>query len=172
MCQGKDCHSQTLGEKAIEVQRGRVDTWKGYPVETGVSGAAGGTLHVSMRMHASPCESISKAGGHYQLNGPADGCSCHTRLSALEDHRRWTALLRGRPGESHRSGQGSQGLYEPLTGSYWNFPDHNQHFHSIIMRVKLDTSCFNCHGMPQLGTLGLLLDQLTELNYFRLLYSL
>lgn len=29
-----------------------------------------------------------KAGVHYQHNGPADGCPCHTRLSVLEDHSR------------------------------------------------------------------------------------
>lgn len=76
------------GGRAIEVQRGRVKAWKGYPVETVVLGPRGETPHVSMRMHAFPCESISKAGVHYQHNGPADGCSCHTRLSTLEDHSR------------------------------------------------------------------------------------
>lgn len=100
-----------------------------------------------MRMHAFPCESISKAGVHYQHNGPADGCPCHTGLSALEDHSRQAALLRGRLGERHRSGQGRRGLHELLTGSYWNFPDHTQHFHPIIMRVKMDTSCFNSHAI-------------------------
>lgn len=42
-------HSRALGEKAIEMQRGRVGTWKGYPVETGAR------LHenasISMRVH-------------------------------------------------------------------------------------------------------------------------
>lgn len=95
------------------------------------TGAAGGILHVSIRMHAFPCESISKAAVHYQHNGPADGDSCHTRLLASEEHCRQAALLRGRPRESHRSGQGTQGLYELLTGSYLNFPRHNCHFYSL-----------------------------------------
>lgn len=60
--------------------------------------AVGGTLHVSMRMHTFPCETISKAGVHYQHNGPADGCSCHIRLSALGHHRK---------GPCSEGGQGS-----------------------------------------------------------------
>lgn len=75
------------------MQGGRVETWKGFPVVTSVpgpwGGGGGGAWHIFMRMHPFPCESISKVGDHYQHNGLADGCSCCTRLLALEDHSRW-----------------------------------------------------------------------------------
>lgn len=38
MCKRRDWCSQALGVKAIEVQSGRVETWKGYPVGSGVLG--------------------------------------------------------------------------------------------------------------------------------------
>lgn len=112
-----------------------------------------------MRMHAFPCESISEAGVHYQDNGTADGCSCHTGPLALEEHHRQAVLLRGRPGESHRSGQGSRGLYELLTGSYWNFPNHNQLFHSSIMTIKIEATYYTLTSNA-----GVSINQLTELN--------
>lgn len=117
-----------------------------------------------MRMHALPCESISKAGVHYQHNGPADGCSCHTGLSALEDHSRPTASLRGRPG-GRGTGQGrvARGLCEPLTGSYRSSPDHRLHFHSVLVSVKIDARRFTGHDMLSLGTV-----MLQEISHFRL----
>jgi len=48
----------------------------------------GATQHVFIRIHLFPCESISKAGVHYQHNGLPDGCSCYIRLSALGAHSR------------------------------------------------------------------------------------
>lgn len=147
-CQEKECHRQALGEKAMGAQRGRVDTWKGYPVETGLLGPRGEPC-VSpwecTHFHVSPSlrqEAITSSMGLQMAVPATQGCR-HQRITSL--WAGWTALLRGRPGESHRAGQGSQGLCELLTGSYWNFPDYNQHFHSIIMRVKPDASCFNCH---------------------------
>lgn len=99
-----------------------------------------------------PCESIFKAGVHYQHNGPADGSSYHTRLSTLEAPSRWAALLGGRLRERRRAGQGSRGLHERLTASYQIFLDHNQHFPSVVKRDETEMSsyswimylCVNC----------------------------
>lgn len=90
-----------------------------------------------------PCESIFKTGVHYQHNGPADGSSYHTGLSALEAPSRWEALLGGRPRERRRSGQGSRGLDEWLTGSYQIFLDHNQHFPSVVKREETEMPSYN-----------------------------
>lgn len=132
MCQGWDYYCQSLGMKAIEMYRGRVEAWKDYPVETSVLGLVGGTLHVSMRMHPFTCESISEARVNYQHNGPADGCSCHTWLSALGDHSRQPC---SEGGQGRVMGQGrAPGVC--MSGS----PDHTgsfqitQHCNNVIRR--------------------------------------
>lgn len=76
MCQGRYYHCQALGKKAIEVQRGRVETWKGFPVETGVLGPRGEpgmSLWECMHFHVSPSlrrESITRTMG-LQMAVPA-----------------------------------------------------------------------------------------------------
>lgn len=80
VCQGRYYHCQALREKAIEMQRGRVKTWKGYPVETGVPGATGepGTspwectyFHVSPSLRR---ESITSTMGLQMAVPATQGC--------------------------------------------------------------------------------------------------
>lgn len=113
-------------------------------------------------MHAFPCESISKAGVHYQHNGPADGGSCHTRLLASEEGRQPCS----EGGLGRVTGQGR------APGGCMNCSlDHTRTSHITIgifvhYNIIKDKCQFNCHVMPELGTLSVSnINLLTDFNY-------
>lgn len=110
VCQGRYYRCQALRRESHWGAERKSRDLKRFSSRNRCAGATGGTRHVSMRMHAFPCESISEAGVHYQDNGTADGCSCHTRPSALEEHHRQAVLLRGRPGGESQVRAGQPGV--------------------------------------------------------------
>lgn len=87
-------------------------------------GSKGGTQHVSMRMHRFLCESISRAGVHYQHNGLPGGCSCFRRLLASGGHSR-PPCSGGGQRQSHRSGQASWCLCE--SSGWWRRENKSLH---------------------------------------------
>lgn len=121
-CQGRHYHCQKF---TIQVQKGKNPDLKRFSIRNWWAGGAMWKPSTSPWEWTFPCESIFKAGVHYQHNGRADGSSYHTGLSTLEAPSRWAALLGGRLRQRGRSGQGSRGLDERLTGSYQIFLDHN-----------------------------------------------
>lgn len=129
----------TVTHSPFRCRQDRIKAWKGSPVETDERGCWGCSL-ASPWEWTFPCESIFKAGVHYQDNGPTDGSSDHTGLCTLEAPSRRAALLGGRLRQRHRSEQGSRGLHEHLAGSYQIFLDHNQHFPSGDKRDETELS--------------------------------
>lgn len=89
------------------MQRGRVETWKGPPVETGAR------LHenapISMRVHLQGGSPLAAQWACRWL------CLPHTAVGIRASQQ--DAPLRGRPGQNRRSGQGSRGQYVHNAGS-------------------------------------------------------
>lgn len=112
-------------------------------------------VYVSMRMHPFPCESISKGRGPLPGQWACRWLSLSHKAVGIRGSQQ-VALLRGIPGQSHRSWQGSRGC---IIGSYWNC---NHIFILLLYYIIIDSSscycCCNCHVILYVGTLRLLLE--------------